>query len=84
MFTFKSARAASGSSGSGGRGAQDALQRGSPGHSIYTSDRMIGKIRCLESGEPGGDTARTELLPGRGTGAGEEKLGLRKEGDNHW
>ena len=39
---------------------------------------MIGKIRCLESGEPGGDTARTELLPRRRTGAGEEKLGLEE------
>ena len=43
-----------------------------------TSIRMIGKNRCLESGEPGGDPARTELLPRRRTGAGEEKLRLEK------
>ena len=61
MITLKSAR------------AQGASQRGSPGYSIYTSLRRIGKNRCPESGELGGDPARTELLPGRRTGAEEEK-----------
>ena len=36
------------------------------------------KNRCPESRELGGDPARTELLPGRRTGAEEEKLRLEK------